>query len=168
MSPVELAEVVRLRLAAQLEEDLGTLDRLAVAIRRLLQRTGDEQGEWLRVRALSFELERWYIAIESTIERAVRTLDGSVPDSRSWHEDLLRTAGIAITGLRPALLSRDTVDALREVMRFRHFARHGYDREPDADRVDELGRIALVAHAACATSLSEVQQWLVRPGAGGA
>jgi hypothetical protein len=164
MSPSELAEVTRLRLAAQLEEDLGSLQRLASAIERLLLCTDDQQREWLRVRALSFELERWYTAVESTIERALRTLDGSVPEGRNWHEELLRDAGIAITGFRPALLSEDTVAALREVMRFRHFARHGYDREPEVERVDELGRVALAAHAACMTSLGELRTWLIRGG----
>ena len=51
---------------------------------------------------------------------------------------------------------------LREVMRFRQFSRHGYDREPNVDRVDELGRVALAAHTACAKSLGELRGWLSR------
>ena len=47
-----------------------------------------------------------------------------------------------------------------EVMRFRHFARHGYDREPEVDRVDELGRVALAAHTACVDSLTVWRSWL--------
>jgi hypothetical protein len=162
MSPHEVAEVVRARLAAQLEEDLRVLERLALAIRQLSTRTNDSQHEWLRVRALSFEIERWYTAIESALERALRSLDGSTPEGRSWHEDLLRNAGLAVDGFRPALVSREAVEGLREVMRFRHFARHGYDREPDVDRVDELGRVALAAHTACAVSLGELRSWLIR------
>lgn len=53
MSPSEVAEVVRARLAAQLDDDLQVLERLASAIRRLLTRTEDGQQEWLRVRALA-------------------------------------------------------------------------------------------------------------------
>ncbi len=162
MSPNEIAEVVRARLVVQLEEDLRTLERLAAAIRQLLARTSDPQHEWLRVRALSFEIERWYTAIESTLERALRSLDGSAPEGRSWHEELLRASGLTIDGFRPALISGEAVEALREVMRFRHFARHGYDREPDVDRVDELGRVALAAHSACVASLGELRAWLMR------
>ncbi len=162
MSPTEVAEVVRARLAAQLEDDLQALERLAVAIRRLVTRTDDSQQEWLRVRALSFELERWYTAVESTLDRALRALDGASPEGRSWHEDLLRNAGLAVEGFRPALVSREAVEGLREVMRFRHYARHGYDREPIVDRVDELGRVAIAAHAACAVSLGELRNWLIR------
>ena len=162
MSPHEVAEVVRARLAAQLEEDLRALERLASAIRQLLTRTNDSQHEWLRVRALSFEIERWYTAIESTLERALRSLDGSTSEGQRWHEDLLRNAGLAVDGYRPALVSPQAIEALREVMRFRHFARHGYDREPDIGRVDELGRVALAAHEACAASLCELRSWLTR------
>ena len=162
MSPNEVAEIVRARLAAQLDEDLRALERLASDIVRLSTRTSDSEHEWLRVRALSFEIERWYTAIESTLERALRGLDGTSPEGRSWHEDLLRNAGLAVEGFRPALVSSDAVEGLREVMRFRHFARHGYDREPDVDRVDELGRVALAAHAACAKSLGELRSWLSR------
>lgn len=166
MSPTEVAEVVRARLAAQLDDDIQVLERLASAIRRLLTRTDDSQQEWLRVRALSFEIERWYTAIESTLERALRGLDGATPEGRSWHEDLLRNAGLVVDGFRPALVSREAVEGLREVMRFRHYARHGYDREPIVDRVDELGRVALAAHSACAVSLGELRKWLMR-GTGG-
>ncbi len=161
MSPYEVAAVVRARLAAQLEDDLRALDRLAAAIDRLLVPTGEAQGEWVRVRALSFEIERWYTALESTLERALRSLDGSCPEGRSWHEDLLRASCHAIEGYRPALVSKQGADAMREVMRFRHFAWHGYDREPEVERVDELGRVALAAHAACADSLRELRTWLL-------
>jgi crotonobetainyl-CoA:carnitine CoA-transferase CaiB-like acyl-CoA transferase len=160
MSPIEIAATVRAKLAAQLDEDLAALTRLSDVIHRLSQRTDDPDREWLRVRALSFELERWYTAVESTIERALRQLDGAVPEGRSWHEELLRAAAVAVEGLRPALISRDAAEALREVMRFRHFSRHGYDREPDVERVDELARVALAAHHVCAPSLRALCEWL--------
>lgn len=162
VSPNEIAEVIRARLAAQLSEDLKAVERLASAISQLLVRTDDNPREWLRVRALSFEIERWYTAIESTLERALRSLDGTAPEGRSWHDDLLRNAGLAIDGYRPALVSQEAVERLREVMRFRHYVRHGYDREPNADRVNELGRVALAAHVACAASLGELRNWLTR------
>jgi len=163
LSPIEVASVVRARLATELEDDLRALDRLASAIREMLARSQDVKQEWLRVRALSFEIERWYTAVEATLERCVRILDGSIPEGRSWHDELLRAAGLAIAGFRPALVSQRAVESLREVMRFRHFARHGYDREPDANRVDELGRVTLAAHEACANSLGELRLWLLRP-----
>jgi hypothetical protein len=160
MSPPEIAAAVRLKLAAQLDQDLGGLARLADALRRLEVRSDDPDREWLRTRALSFELERWYAAIEAAIERALRQIDGTVPEGRGWHDELLRSAAVPVQGLRPPVISSDGVEALREVMRFRHFARHGYDRDPDADRVDELARVAVAAHALCAASLSSFREWL--------
>jgi len=163
MSPAEVAAAVRRKLAAQLDEDLQALARLADAVRRLVPRSDDADREWLRTRALSFELERWYTAVETTLERVLRHLDGTLPEGRGWHDELLRSAGVTVEGLRPAVVSPEAVEALREVMRFRHFARHGYDRDPDADRVDELARVALTAHEACTASLRSFGEWLRRP-----
>jgi hypothetical protein len=163
MSPTEIAAAVRLKLAAQLDQDLGGIERLADAVRRLEVRTDDPDREWLRTRALSFEIERWYTAVEATIERVLRQIDGTAPEGRGWHDELLRSAAVAVQGLRPSVISGDSVEALREVMRFRHFARHGYDRDPDADRVDELARVAVAAHALCTASLSSFREWLRTP-----
>jgi len=160
MSPAEIAVVTRLRLAAELDQDREGLRSLASAIERLQHRTDDPDREWLRVRALSFELERWYTAMEATLERVLRALDGGVPAGPSWHDDLLRSAAVPIEGLRPAVISPEAVDALREVCRLRHFAHNGYDREPDPARVDELARVALGAQFASDASLVALGAWL--------
>jgi len=160
MSPAEVAALARLRLAAELDQDREGLRSLASAILRLQHRTDDSDREWLRVRALSFEIERWYTAMEATLERVLRALDGAVPAGPSWHDELLRSAAVPIEGLRPAVISPEAVDALREVRRFRHFARHGYDREPDPARVDELARVALGAQSASDASLVALGIWL--------
>ena len=60
--------------------------------------------------SLEFEIERWYTAIEATLERALRGLDGTAPEGRSWHEDLLRNAGLAVEGFRPALISPEAAE----------------------------------------------------------
>lgn len=160
MSAADAADVVRLRLASQLDEDGRALDRLAEAVRKLSVGSTDPELEWLRVRALTFELERWYSAVEAVLERALRALDGSVPDGKRWHDELLRTAAVEVPGLRPPLISAEAVDALREVMCFRYFARHGYDREPNVQRTDELAQVALRAHRICAESMKALGEWL--------
>jgi len=117
MSPAEVAAVARLRLAAELDQDREGLRSLASAILRLQHRTDDSDREWLRVRALSFEIERWYTAMEATLERVLRALDGAVPAGPSWHGELLRSAAVPVEGLRPAVISPEAVDALRAIRR---------------------------------------------------
>jgi hypothetical protein len=91
----------------------------------------------MRALALAFEIERWYSAAEATLERIVRTIDGDVPAGPTWHAELLRAASVAIEDLRPAVVSRPVAAELRELLKFRHFARHGYDREPEPARMAE-------------------------------
>jgi hypothetical protein len=88
----------------------------------------------MRALALAFEIERWYSAAEATLARIVRTIDGDVPAGPTWHAELLRAASVAIDDLRPAIVSKDAATELRELLKFRHFARHGYDREPEPSR----------------------------------
>lgn len=71
-------------------------------------------------------LHHAYCAIESILVRVARQLEGSIPEGPDWHQALLHAAGLALPGVRPALLSRGTVNALRRLLGFRHFFRHGY------------------------------------------
>ena len=152
MSPAEVAAVARLRLAAELDQDREGLRSLASAILRLQHRTDDSDREWLRVRALSFEIERWYTAVEGLFERILRTLEGEVPEGASRHRELLRLAVVAVEPLRPALLPLSVQGDARELLGFRHLARHAYDVEPDPERMRaHADRVARVQVALCAS-----------------
>lgn len=160
MSPAEVAATVRLRLAAQLDDDLAVLDALADAVARLVAPTGDERGEWMRTLALAFAVERYYTAVESLLARIMRTTDGDVPSGAAWHLELLHASSVAIEHGRPALVDRGAADELRELLKFRHLARHGYEREPRLDRmVDHAARVERIQPALRAT-LGGLGSWL--------
>ena len=76
--------------------------------------------------------------------RVARQIDGDVPRG-DWHQEFLRAMGLAIDGIRRALLSRVSVAALRELLSFRHFFRHAYAVELEADRLSVLrGRLKVL------------------------
>ncbi|MGB0678890.1 MAG: hypothetical protein ACPGUV_04440 [Polyangiales bacterium] len=127
-----------LRLAAELEAEMHAIGKLAQAVRDLEQGGGDAHSEWMRSLALAFSLERYYTAVESALMRALRAIDGSVPAGERWHLELLNHAHLHVPGLRPALIQPAQADALREILKFRHLARHGYDTEPELRRLAEL------------------------------
>jgi hypothetical protein len=58
MSPAEIAAIVKVRLAVELHDDRAILERLARAIDSLRAPIEDARGEWMRVLALAFEVER--------------------------------------------------------------------------------------------------------------
>jgi hypothetical protein len=143
VAPDEVAHVVRLRVAAELADDRASLDRLAAAIATLCAPAADERGEWMRSLALAFEVERYYTAVESMLVRALRAVDGDLPTGPGSHQEILRAASVAIDGIRPALLGAESAALLRELLKFRHLARHGYEIDPELARmVEHAGRVA--------------------------
>jgi len=90
-------------------------------------------------------LHHAYGSIEATMERIARQIDGDLPRGRDWHQALLHSMGLDIEGVRPALFSRVSVNALREVLGFRHFFRHAYSVELDAERLGDLRKTIIGA-----------------------
>jgi hypothetical protein len=85
-------------------------------------------------------LHHAYCAIESILLRIARQLEGSTPEGPEWHQALLHASGLEIPGVRPALLSRESVESLRRLLGFRHFFRHGYAVPLDPHQLAELRR----------------------------
>jgi hypothetical protein len=160
VSPAETARTVRLRLAAELADDRRVLDRLAASADALRAPAADERGEWMRALALAFETERYYTAVEALLQRVLRTVDGDVPSGPGWHQDLLRAAAVDIAGVRPALVTPAIVAELRELLKFRHLARHGYEVEPSLPRMVEHAQRIVRVHPALTGALATFAGWL--------
>lgn len=163
MSPAETAYAVRVRLASELDDDLAALERVASDVARLRAPTEDERTEWMRSLALAFAIERYYTALETTLVRVLRCLDGDVPSGERWHQEILRAASVEVAGLRPRLLTSETVSELRELLKFRHLARHGYDTDPELARMEEHASRVARAHLGALDSLRGLQASLRSP-----
>jgi len=160
MSPADVAAIVKLRLAVELEDDRVVLVRLLNAVGSLRQPAADPRDDWMRALALAFAVERFYTATEAMLTRILRTVDGEVPRGDAWHLDVLRAASAAIPGGRPALVTPDTAKELRELLKFRHLARHGYGDEPEPVLMDEHAGRVIRAHSGFVTSLDALDRWL--------
>lgn len=105
-------------------------------------------------------LHHAYSAIESIMQRTARAIDGDLPAGADWHQSLLHTMGLDIEGIRPAVLSRESVSALRELLAFRHFFRHAYAVEFDPERLALLRRDLLDAAPRLAHELTALDTFL--------
>lgn len=85
-------------------------------------------------------LHHAYGSLEAAMQRIARQVDGDLPQGGDWHQALLHAMGLSIEGLRPALFSRESVRALRDLLGFRHFFRHAYAVELDPKRLRALRR----------------------------
>jgi hypothetical protein len=139
VSPAEVARAIRLGVAAEMADERAALDGLADGIARLLVPAADPRDDWMRALALAFQLERYYTATEVLVARVLRQIDGDVPTDPYSHLELLRAASVALDGGRPAVVSPEALGELRELLKFRHLARHGYEVEPDLVKLSELG-----------------------------
>ncbi len=162
--PAGVASVVRARLAAELDRDLAVASEIARRVSAFSAPAHDARDEPLRASALAFEIERFYTAVESMLERILRTLDGDIPSGPSSHVELLRAASVEVRGLRPAVLDVELENELRVLLRFRHYARHGYAEAPEPARLSELaGRVARV-DGALPIQLNAFRARLLAPG----
>lgn len=91
-------------------------------------------------------LHHAYGAIEGILGRIAPGVDGDLPSGPDWHQALLHGMGLEIEGVRPAVLSRESVAGLREVLSFRHFFRHAYAVELNPAQLADLRRV--LSHAA--------------------
>jgi hypothetical protein len=114
---------------------------------------------------MAFEIERWYTAVESLFVRILRTLEGEVPTGPAHHRELLRVASLAVEPLRPALIPPTAEGDLRELLGFRHFARHAYDVEPEPARMLEHAERVERLQVALTTSMRQLVARLRSAGA---
>jgi hypothetical protein len=125
------------RLRAEIGFDRAALERRVQELGSL--ELGDNADAAACAQA-AVALHHAYGSMESILQRVARDVDGDVPSGGDWHQELLHAMGLAIEGIRPAVLSRESVAALRELLSFRHFFRHAYAVELDAERLSILRR----------------------------
>ena len=96
----------------------------------------DQRAHFLNSFALS--LHSFYNGLERIFETIARQLDPTFPSGERWHRQLLEQMGQEIPGMRPPVLSVDSVERLDEFLAFRHRMRNIYAFRLDADRLHEL------------------------------
>lgn len=128
-----------LLLKAEIEGDLEAIDRTTEAVSEAMLAVVPGQVPSPVIRSgLALYLHDFYQAVEQILTRITRTLNGFDTAGESWHIDLLRLASREIEGLRPAVISESTRRNLDRYRGFRHFVRHGYDRDLMWDRMQGL------------------------------
>lgn len=129
MLPEKLAAAVRLTMD-EINEELSACDPLF--------RIGKiREFDFIETAAAASILQSFYTGIENLILYLSKTLDGSAPQSSSWHRELLSSAAEP-TITRSAILGVGSRQLLLTYLDFRHVVRHGYARRLKADRTREL------------------------------
>ncbi len=139
-----VAELSRLKI--ELEEDRRSLARCWADAQEVKLLWTAEAPARPHLAVLAVALHGWFTGLESAFERILRVLDGGIPTGDYSHQDLLSQATIDVPGVRPAIVPRTLQPQLLMLLRFRHFFRHAYGVElqaqPLKDNLEILLRLA--------------------------
>lgn len=105
-------------------------------------------------------LHHAYGAVEAALARLARTLGEGLPEGDDWHQALLHIMGLEVEGVRPPILSGESVTLLRRLLAFRHFFRHAYAVALDAERLAALREDALSLRAHVAADFERLDVFL--------
>lgn len=126
-----------------------------------IQLMPDQEGAPLRAQA-AVALHHAYGSLESIMVRVVRHLEGGSPEGGDWHQTLLHSMSLEIEGVRPAFFSASTAKVLHRLLAFRHFFRHAYAIELDAERLAILRDEITAAAPTILGELAALDEFLLR------
>jgi hypothetical protein len=146
------------RLRAEIRFDRDAFAR-RVAELASIELSVDEEAPSQRAQA-AVALHHAYGSLESIMVRVARLLENDVPVGADWHQALLHSMSLDIDGIRPAVFSGATISVLRRLLGFRHFFRHAYAVELDAQRLAILREEIIAKAAAILAELDALDQFL--------
>jgi hypothetical protein len=161
MSPEQAASAAALaRLREEMKEDRAAMARrirdLDEAEARLQRSAGDPAAMALA----AWALHGWYTALETLLERVARQIDCDVPEGDRWHRELLSQMVAEVPGLRPSVIPREERASLESLLAFRHFVRHAYGVDLDAEKLGAEARRLRVAAPAVSKLLDAFDAFL--------
>ena len=106
-------------------------------------------------------LHHGYGAVESSLVRLSRYVEGALPAGPDWHVELLESMALELDGVRPRVLCDETLRILRTLLAFRHFFRHAYAVTLDARRLDALKTDMLALEPLLEADLERLDRFLV-------
>jgi hypothetical protein len=126
-------------LIGRIHQALNDLERVVVRTRLLLDKAikTDDDGY---LDGVALNLHGFYAGVERIFEDIGRTLERSLPEGATWHQDLLLQMSAEIPSVRPAVISLNTRYCLDEYRGFRHVVRNIYTFNLRGSRMRELAK----------------------------
>jgi len=125
------------KLSAAIAAAIGDIDEELSAARPLFDIGNVRNFDFIETAAAASILQSFYTGVENLVIYLYKSLDGPLPQSSSWHRDLLNAASAPSTK-RKAIIQPDTRNKLTTYLDFRHVVRHGYAKRLKPDRTREI------------------------------
>ena len=124
-------------LTERMRRELVELDQVVTRLLEAWQRAR-RSGDDFYLDSVALNLHGFYSGIERIFERLAETLDGSLPKGENWHQALLIQMSKEVTGIRPAVISQQSLKRLDEYRGFRHGVRNVYTFHFDEAKLEKL------------------------------
>ncbi len=108
-------------LQAELDDIAHSVERAEHLLEKAEQRNDDDYFD-----GIALNLHGFYSGTERVFQEIARTVDGYLPSGREWHPELLMQMSVAMEGVRPAVIQRNTRLCLDDYRSFRHVVRNLY------------------------------------------
>jgi len=124
-------------LAARIRTDLLELDFFVDRARQGWDKTKTLNDDYY-LDGVALNLHSFYSGLEKIFEKIAATVDGSVPNTANWHQELLSQMSMEISGIRPAVISQELRDMLEDYRGFRHVVRNVYTHHLNPEKIEPL------------------------------
>lgn len=148
-----------LALKTRIDDEMMALEQNFQAMKTALEQR-DDVPEIFITPTLSGYICDFYTACERISERVAVTLDGEIPKTESWHEQLLLQMAEIGGENRPPLWQGSLLLELNDYRKFRHLARHNYSLQLRKERVIELAQQTEAILAKIQAAITVFNQWL--------
>ena len=141
-----------LALAGRLEQILQDVGRVIQRMGHLLEKA-NQTGDDGYLDGVALNLHSFYAGMESCFEDIARTVDGGLPTSANWHQELIQQMAADMKEVRPSVIQPATRECLDEYRAFRHLVRNIYAFNLKPERVAALAGDAARCFSRCKQDL---------------
>jgi hypothetical protein len=125
------------KLTKEVLREMNKMQRTVEELHALVREVGDRPAS-IRYRAAASQfLADFYMGVENILKRIAQFQEAGLPDSATWHADLLDWFCDPTHAQLPALLDTATRIEIDSYRRFRHVAHHGYALDLEWNRMKE-------------------------------
>ncbi len=141
-----ITRVEYLKLKARIDEELDNLKRLEKALKKLklfpeieaATLNGLSLEDEISCRVIGSYLHDYYCSLEKVFIHVAKSFDEGLPIGNQWHKELLEEMSLNISGVRTALISKQTMVKIDELRGFRHVFRNAYGFNIDPIKEQQL------------------------------
>lgn len=105
------------KLKARVEAELENIKRILEELEKVKDR---ENKELVEVVGIGAYIQNIYSGMENIIKQILIDLDVRIPDSPTWHKDLLKLA------CKHKIINEEMFEEIGQYLLFRHFFMHSY------------------------------------------